>query len=70
MRKKLLLVYIIVLGIIGIFATEPVLPQSKPNPNLPPIYLYGCLYNSRGVLVGYVCSEEYSPFECNLINCE
>jgi hypothetical protein len=69
MRKKLQLGYIIILAFVGIIATQPALPQSKPKPALPEIYLAWCEYDIHGNVIRYWCTE-YGLIECKLTNCE
>ena len=67
MKRKLFMAYVLALGCLGLFATEPVVPQVKPHQ--PQIYLWGCVYNVHGELVGFACGE-YPNVECTLTNCE
>jgi hypothetical protein len=68
MRKRLLLGYVIILGLIGMLLTEPVLPQSKPKSAEPEIYLAWCEYDVYGRAYAYACST-YGWIECKIINC-
>jgi hypothetical protein len=66
MRNRILSLFVIVLGLIGVLVTEPAMPQSKPD--LPEIYLYACVYDVNGTLIGVICSDLPGVL-CRRTNC-
>ncbi|MCX6132791.1 MAG: hypothetical protein NTU47_03160 [Ignavibacteriales bacterium] len=67
MRRKLKLAYLVILLLVGM---QAVMPQSKPpQPDLPEIWLYYCIYDTWGNYVSYVCIEVPTRWECARTSC-